>query len=78
MSAVPDVARVGTGPGRIRLVGDPTDSLHAPSGCRFRGRCWKARERCATEEPALVRREGGAQLTACHFPETATVTEAKP
>jgi len=78
LSAVPDVARVGTGPGRIRLVGDPTDSLHAPSGCRFRGRCWKAQERCATEEPALVRREGGAQLTACHFPETATVTEAKP
>ena len=69
LSAVPDVTRVGTGPGRIRLFGDPTDALHAPSGCRFRGRCWKAQERCATEEPALVRRQGGAQLTACHFPE---------
>jgi peptide/nickel transport system ATP-binding protein len=69
LSAVPDVTRVGTAPGRIRLAGDPTDALHAPSGCRFRGRCWKARERCATEEPALLHREGGAQLTACHFPE---------
>src|SRR4026209_2038333 len=57
LSAVPDLTRAGARPGRIRLVGDPTDASHAPSGCRFRGRCWKAQERCATEEPALVRRE---------------------
>ncbi|MFD2767395.1 oligopeptide/dipeptide ABC transporter ATP-binding protein, partial [Micromonospora eburnea] len=68
LSAVPDVAQTDTS-GRIRLVGDVPTPLNPPSGCRFRTRCWKAQERCANEEPALVRRDGGAQTVACHFPE---------
>jgi peptide/nickel transport system ATP-binding protein len=72
LSAVPDVERPTHGrPERIRLVGDAASPLDPVSGCRFRSRCWKARDRCATEEPALVSREGGAQLVACHFPEPA-------
>ncbi|MET7472021.1 dipeptide/oligopeptide/nickel ABC transporter ATP-binding protein, partial [Micromonospora sp. NPDC005686] len=39
-----------------------------PSGCRFRTRCWKATDHCATEEPALVTRDGRTQQTACHYP----------
>ncbi|HEX5596072.1 MAG TPA: ABC transporter ATP-binding protein, partial [Micromonosporaceae bacterium] len=69
LSAVPDVTRLGPS-GRIRLAGDAPTPLDPPSGCRFRTRCWKAQEVCAREEPALVSRDGGAQLTACHFPES--------
>ncbi|TDC38019.1 dipeptide ABC transporter ATP-binding protein [Micromonospora sp. 15K316] len=74
LSAIPDVTRLGPG-GRIRLTGDVPTPLDPPSGCRFRTRCWKAREICATEEPALVPRDGGGQATACHFPESGPVPQ---
>ena len=69
LSAVPDVTQLGTA-GRIRLTGDVPTPLNPPSGCRFRTRCWKAQDKCAQEEPALVQRDGGAQQVACHFPES--------
>ncbi|MFI1072278.1 ABC transporter ATP-binding protein [Streptomyces puniciscabiei] len=81
LSAVPEVNLSEDDTGareRIRLAGDVPSPISPPSGCRFRTRCWKAQERCATEEPPLIQISGNREghLTACHFPEEPT-TEAR-
>ncbi|MEU8751013.1 ABC transporter ATP-binding protein [Streptomyces chartreusis] len=78
LSAVPEVHVAGEEAAqreRIRLAGDVPSPISPPSGCRFRTRCWKAQDKCATEEPPLIQISGNhdGHLTACHFPEEPTI-----
>jgi oligopeptide/dipeptide ABC transporter ATP-binding protein len=52
---------------RSRVTGELPSAANPPSGCRFRTRCPRAQDVCATEEPPLES-YGPTHIAACHFP----------
>ncbi|MEU3471714.1 oligopeptide/dipeptide ABC transporter ATP-binding protein [Rhodococcus sp. NPDC006774] len=68
MSAAPtlDASNRGT---KILLKGEVPSPLNPPSGCRFRTRCWKATELCASEAPPVALDADEADhIAECHYP----------
>ncbi|MFI0445449.1 ABC transporter ATP-binding protein [Actinomadura sp. 6N118] len=66
LSAAPELDVSGARRERILLEGEVPSPLDPPSGCRFRTRCWKAEDKCATTVPEG--QPGAAHQAACHFP----------
>ena len=57
-------------------IGDEIPSpMDPPSGCRFRTRCPRADDRCATEEPVLKALDDD-HFVACHYPSVAGTSGA--
>ena len=54
-------------PARPAVTGELPSPINPPSGCRFRTRCPKAQDVCATDAPQM-RRFGPSHEAACHFP----------
>ena len=50
----------------ISIPGEPPSPLNRQPGCRFRNRCWLARDICSTEEPQLERFDTSLEV-ACHY-----------
>jgi oligopeptide/dipeptide ABC transporter ATP-binding protein len=53
---------------RIVLSGDLPDPSKPPAGCGFHARCFRVRDECRRETPALVSRSGSDHPVACFFP----------
>jgi len=68
LSAVP-IADPSVKRTKVELTGEVPSPSNPPPGCRFHPRCWKAAERCSTEEPVFREIEPG-HFVACHFPLT--------
>ncbi|HHG89418.1 MAG TPA: oligopeptide ABC transporter ATP-binding protein OppF, partial [Devosia sp.] len=53
---------------KVQLIeGELPSPINPPSGCVFRTRCSRAREKCAKQKPELKIIEGEHQV-ACHYP----------
>jgi oligopeptide transport system ATP-binding protein len=67
MSAAPSLDHDRRGE-RIILSGEIPSPMDPPSGCRFRTRCWKATDDCATTPPVVVDPVDGSHAAECFHP----------
>lgn len=68
MSAAPKLDAASRGE-RILLTGEVPSPLNPPSGCRFRTRCWKATDLCASDAPPVAQdRREADHMAECHYP----------
>ncbi|OBB22887.1 dipeptide/oligopeptide/nickel ABC transporter ATP-binding protein [Mycolicibacterium peregrinum] len=64
---------------RILLKGEVPSPLNPPSGCRFRTRCWKATDICATQAPtASAAPDVDGHISECHHPLEPAVAVSVP
>jgi peptide/nickel transport system ATP-binding protein len=68
LSAVPVADPTSERRKGVAVKGDLPSAVDPPSGCRFRTRCPRAAELCATAEPPLRPFGVASHLAACHFP----------
>jgi peptide/nickel transport system ATP-binding protein len=67
LSAIPEPDPGAQTATRGGVGGEIPSPLSPPSGCRFRTRCPRAEDRCASEEP-MMREVRPGHFVACHFP----------
>ena len=67
LAAIPDPNNKHSANADI-LEGELPSPIDPPSGCRFRTRCPRATEKCATEEPEFRQIGNDDHWVACHFP----------
>ena len=67
LAAIPDANNKHSGNQDI-LEGELPSPIDPPSGCRFRTRCPRATEKCASEEPLIRQINEEDHWVACHFP----------
>lgn len=69
LASAPDLDPAESGRrAQVTAIGDLPSARHPPSGCRFRTRCRRATELCATAEPPLRPVDDFDHEVACHFP----------
>jgi len=75
MSAAPSLDHAKRGQ-RIILSGEIPSPLNPPSGCRFRTRCWRATDVCASAPPVEVDPVDPSHTAECFHPTNAPVASA--
>ena len=76
LSAVPVIEEKPYKTETYLLEGEPPDPIDIPRGCSFRSRCPFAFDRCASDDPVLLRR-GSGDFAACHLAEEAAAREGR-
>lgn len=63
LSSIPSIGKTEK---KIKILGEITNAINIPSGCRFHPRCPFATDKCKREEPNLIDL-GNGHYSACHY-----------